>query len=56
VWLKKGGAFEARQVSAGLTNGSQIQITKGLSATDSLASHAEYLTDSESFIKTNGNE
>jgi Cu(I)/Ag(I) efflux system membrane fusion protein len=56
VWLKKGGAFEARQVSAGLTYESQIQITKGLSATDSLASHAEYLTDSESFIKTKGNE
>ncbi|SDG12612.1 HlyD family efflux transporter periplasmic adaptor subunit [Mucilaginibacter gossypii] len=56
VWLKKGGTFEARQVSAGLTNGNQIQITKGLTIMDSLASHAEYLTDSESFIKTKGNE
>lgn len=56
VWLKKGGIFQAHQVSTGSVNGNEIQITKGLSVTDSLASNAQYLTDSESFIKTHNNE
>jgi Cu(I)/Ag(I) efflux system membrane fusion protein len=56
VWLKKGALFQAHQVLAGGINGNEIQITKGLSVTDSLASDAQYLTDSESFIKTSGNE
>jgi Cu(I)/Ag(I) efflux system membrane fusion protein len=56
VWLKKGAAYQAHQVSMGVTNGNEIQITKGLVATDSLAFNAQYLTDSESFIKTQGNE
>ena len=56
VWLKKGALFQAHQVNAGIINGNEIQIIKGLSASDSLASDAQYLTDSESFIKTSGNE
>lgn len=56
VWLKRGALFQAHQVLAGGISGNEIQITKGLSVTDSLASDAQYLTDSESFIKTSGNE
>ena len=56
VWLKDGPVFHARQVSIGVINENEIQVTKGLAATDSLASNAQYLTDSESFIKTKGNE
>ncbi|SDT18360.1 membrane fusion protein, Cu(I)/Ag(I) efflux system [Mucilaginibacter mallensis] len=56
VWLKNGPVFQAHQVGTGVINGSEIQITKGLVVTDSLASNAQYLTDSESFIKTKGNE
>ncbi|MDB5023547.1 MAG: efflux transporter periplasmic adaptor subunit [Mucilaginibacter sp.] len=56
VWLKKGALFEAHQVSTGIINGNEIRIAKGLSVTDSLASNAQYLTDSENFIKTQGNE
>lgn len=56
VWLKKGPLFQAHQVNTGIINGNEIQITKGLSLTDSLASNAQYLTDSEGFIKTSGNE
>ncbi|MFC0514228.1 HlyD family efflux transporter periplasmic adaptor subunit [Mucilaginibacter angelicae] len=56
VWLKNGASYEAHQVSTGATNRNEIQITKGLSVTDSLASNAQYLTDSESFIKTQGHE
>ncbi|MEO6524343.1 MAG: HlyD family efflux transporter periplasmic adaptor subunit [Mucilaginibacter sp.] len=56
VWLKKGAAYQAHQVSTGTINGTQIQIIKGLAVTDSLASNAQYLTDSESFIKTQSHE
>jgi len=54
VWLKRGAAYVAHQVKTGTTNGNEVQIIKGLSVTDSLASNAQYLTDSESFIKTQG--
>jgi Cu(I)/Ag(I) efflux system membrane fusion protein len=56
VWLKEGALFKAHRVSIGTTNGNEIQVTEGLSATDSVASDAQYLTDSESFIKTKDHE
>jgi len=56
VWLKNGALFRAQRVIAGITNSDEVQITKGLSAADSVAANAQYLTDSESFIKTKGNE
>jgi Cu(I)/Ag(I) efflux system membrane fusion protein len=56
VWLKKGSLYKVHEVIAGTANGNEMQILKGLSVTDSLASDAQYLTDSESFIKTSGNE
>ena len=56
VWLKNGPVYSAHRVITGTINGAQVQVKSGLSATDSLASNAQYLTDSESFIKTAGNE
>jgi len=56
VWLKQGALFRAHEVNAGTTNSKEVLVTKGLAATDSLASNAQYLTDSESFIKTKGHE
>jgi Cu(I)/Ag(I) efflux system membrane fusion protein len=56
IWIKKGPAFYAKQVKRGAINENEILITEGLRATDSLASNAQYLTDSESFIKTKGDE
>jgi membrane fusion protein, copper/silver efflux system len=56
VWLKKGATYQASQVSTGTVNGNYVQVIKGLALTDSLASNAQYLTDSESFIKVQGHE
>jgi Cu(I)/Ag(I) efflux system membrane fusion protein len=56
VWLKKGALYKAHEVSTGTINGNEIAVKSGLSATDSLASNAQYLTDSESFIKSKGDE
>jgi len=56
VWVKDGVRFNAHQVDAGTISDNEIQIKKGLSVTDSLASNAAYLTDSEGFIKTKDHE
>ena len=56
VWLKTGAAYHAYQVRTGVENGNEIQVTKGLTTADSIAVNAQYLSDSESFIKTQGNE
>jgi Cu(I)/Ag(I) efflux system membrane fusion protein len=56
VWLKDGPIYKAHLVNVGAVNGSEIQITKGLSQADSIAENAQYLTDSESFIKIQGNK
>jgi Cu(I)/Ag(I) efflux system membrane fusion protein len=56
VWLKNGALYQVHQVSVGIMNNNSVQVTKGLAITDSLASDAQYLTDSESFIKIQGHE
>ncbi|HEY9535044.1 MAG TPA: HlyD family efflux transporter periplasmic adaptor subunit [Mucilaginibacter sp.] len=56
VWLKTGVSYSAHLVTAGVTTDKEVQIKNGLSVADSVASNAAYLTDSESFIKTQGNE
>ncbi|RKR83673.1 Cu(I)/Ag(I) efflux system membrane fusion protein [Mucilaginibacter gracilis] len=56
VWLKQGASYKAHEVNTGIEIGNSIQITKGLAATDSVAANAQYLADSESFIKIKKNE
>jgi Cu(I)/Ag(I) efflux system membrane fusion protein len=51
VWLKTGAAYSAHQVETGINDKYEIQITKGITNTDSVAVNAQYLSDSESFIK-----
>ncbi|MGY4386547.1 Cu(I)/Ag(I) efflux system membrane fusion protein [Pedobacter sp. UYP24] len=56
VWIKDGPVYKAHAVNVGAINGNEIQVTKGLSQMDSIAENAQYLTDSESFLKTQDNE
>ncbi len=56
VWLKNGAVYRVHKVTTGLVSGTQIQIKTGLSIADSVAANARYLTDSESFIKTQSHE
>src|SRR5206468_3945413 len=51
VFLKSGGGYKAHKVATGLSYKNQIQIVSGLTETDSVAANAQFLTDSESFIK-----
>ena len=53
VFLKKGDAFIAHKIEAGIVNNHLIQVLNGLSETDEVAANAQYLVDSESFIRVN---
>jgi Cu(I)/Ag(I) efflux system membrane fusion protein len=52
AFKKEGDGFKAITVTTGMRNENKIQITGGLSFTDSVAVNAEYLVDKESIIKT----
>ena len=51
VFQKADGGFKAVKISTGITHEKNIQVLSGLTATDSIAANAQYLMDSESFIK-----
>jgi Cu(I)/Ag(I) efflux system membrane fusion protein len=52
AFKKDGDGFKAINVTTGMRNENKIQITSGLSFTDSVAVNAQYLVDKESIIKT----
>jgi Cu(I)/Ag(I) efflux system membrane fusion protein len=51
VFSKTDGGFKAIKVSTGIVHEKHIQVISGLATTDSVAANAQYLMDSESFIK-----
>ena len=51
VFKRSKDGFRASKVNTGITHKNHIQILSGLSETDSVAVNAQYLMDSESFIK-----
>lgn len=51
VFVKKEDAFIAHKIEAGIVNNHLIQVLNGLSENDEVAANAQYLVDSESFIK-----
>jgi membrane fusion protein, copper/silver efflux system len=53
VFKKEGTVFKAVQIKTGAVYNNRIQITGGLEPSDSIAGNAQYLMDSESFIKVN---
>jgi len=52
VFVKERGLFKPRKVSSGLHAGDWVQIINGLASSDEVAINAQYLVDSENFIKT----
>jgi len=56
VWRKDGAVYKAYAVQTGAKTATQIQIVSGLSVKDSVAFNAQYLSDSDSFIKVQGHE
>ena len=53
VFLKEPGGFRAHTITTGAQLNKYIQVTNGLSATDSVALNAQFLVDNEAFIKVN---
>lgn len=51
AFRKSGNGFEAVRINTGITHQKHIQVLSGLSEADSVAINAQYLMDSESFIK-----
>jgi Cu(I)/Ag(I) efflux system membrane fusion protein len=52
VFKKESAGFRAWKVQTGMEQGNLIQVISGLKETDSVATNAQYLMDSESFINT----
>lgn len=51
VWNSE--SFIARKIETGITNKHLVQVLSGLEKNEAVAANAQYLVDSESFIKTN---
>lgn len=51
VFRKSGNGFKAQKINTGMLHENKIQVLDGLSDKDSIAINAQYLMDSESFIK-----
>lgn len=51
AFVKTSGGFAARKIQTGIRQNNMVQIINGLAATDTVAANAQFLTDSESFIK-----
>jgi Cu(I)/Ag(I) efflux system membrane fusion protein len=52
TFLKSNGGFVAHKITTGIRADNKVQILSGLNATDTVAANAQFLIDSESFIKT----
>jgi len=53
AFKKAGGVFNPVAVTLGATAGNQVQVLEGLQPTDAIAGNAQFLIDSESFVKVN---
>lgn len=52
VFVKKGGIFEPKEILSGTQSGQYVEVIKGINSNDSLAYNAQFMIDSESFVKT----
>ena len=51
IFIKQDGGFKAKKIQTGMRYKDKIQVIKKFSETDTLAENAQFLMDSESFIK-----
>jgi Cu(I)/Ag(I) efflux system membrane fusion protein len=52
VFVKERDVFKPKTIKVGVQTDGWVEISQGLSSSDVIASNAQYLVDSESFIKT----
>ena len=53
VFLKKDGVFRSQKIEAGSLSGGWLEVRSGISEADEIAADAQFLMDSESFVKSN---
>ena len=53
VFVKTAGGFRLRKINTGSRFGQMLEVTAGLSPDDEIAENAQFLMDSESFVKVN---
>ena len=56
VFIKQPGGFKAHKLVTGIANNNRIQVVSGLTAKDTVAQNAQFLIDSESFIKVDNRQ
>ncbi len=56
VFLKVENGFKTKEIRTGVKTSGYVQVLGGLAISESIAGNAQYLTDSESFIKITENE
>lgn len=52
VFVKERGQFKPKKVGVGIRSNGLIEIVKGIASSEEVAVNAQYLMDSESFVKT----
>lgn len=52
VFVKKGKGFKTAAIKTGIERNGFVQVLEGITTADEVAQNAQYLMDSESFIKT----
>jgi Cu(I)/Ag(I) efflux system membrane fusion protein len=53
VFLKKDGVFQSKKIVVGSMSGDWLEVRSGISENDEIAADAQFLMDSESFVKSN---
>ncbi|WP_439883290.1 efflux RND transporter periplasmic adaptor subunit [Pontibacter sp. MBLB2868] len=53
AFKKVGGSFKPVAITVGTIAGDQVQVVSGLEQTDVIAANAQFMVDSESFVKIN---
>lgn len=53
VFLKKDGVFQSKRIGTGIVSGEWLEVRSGISEADEVAANAQFLMDSESFVKSN---
>lgn len=53
VFLKMDGVFQSKKIEVGSMSGDWLEVRSGISENDRIAADAQFLIDSESFVKSN---
>ncbi|MCP1386575.1 efflux RND transporter periplasmic adaptor subunit [Runella salmonicolor] len=53
AFVRKAGVFRSRTVQTGLQEGNWVEVLSGLTSEETFAENAQFLMDSESFVKSN---